>query len=150
MVFAHRPPGVLRFVAYSAGAIDLALGAMLVALSIQAPGARDLMIGGILLVVTCWLPPWILLGVRYELESGELIVRRGPIARRIALASVQEVRVAAPVPGLQGVIVTYRRKLGRSALALYPETPAEFLRQIAMQAPHLRPEGEATLGTSGS
>ena len=148
MVFAHRPPGVLRFVAYAATAIDLALGAMLVAMSQQAPAARDLMIGGIALIATCWLPAWILLAVRYEIESGALIVRRGPIAKRIPLAEVEEVRIAAPVPGLEGVIVAYRRRVRRRFAALYPEDPREFLRQMGASASHLQSAGEGTLKSS--
>lgn len=150
MVFAHRPPGVLRFVAYSATAVDLALGLMLVVLSRQTPVTRDLMGGGVLLIATCWLPAWILLGVRYEIESGALIVRRGPVARRIPLVDVEEVRIAAPLPGLEGVIVSYRRRIRRGVAALYPDDPREFLRQVGLSASHLRPAGEGTLKGSAA
>lgn len=145
MVFAHRPPGALRFAAYSAAAVDLAFGAALVVMGTQTPGARGLQIGGFVLIAACWLPPWILLAVRYELEAGALVVRRGPIARRIPLDALEEVRRSAPLPGLEGVIVRYRRRALRVSDALYPEDPDGLLRQLQASAPQLEPVEDGVL-----
>jgi hypothetical protein len=145
MVFAHRPPGVLRFAAYSAAAVDLALGAALVVMGTQAPGAQGLQIGGFILMASCWLPPWILLAVRYELEAGHLVVRRGPIAKRIPFDALEEVRKSAPLPGLEGVIVRYRRRALRTSDALYPEDPDAFLRYLKSSAPQLESVAEGVL-----
>jgi len=145
VVFAHRPPAVLRFTAYSVAAVDLALGVALLVMGTQSPGAHGFQLGGLILIATCWLPPWILLAVRYEIEGGELIVRRGPIARRIPLAALDEVRLSTPLPGLEGVIVRYRKGSRRAREPLYPEDAASFLRQVQQSAPFLEAVEEGTL-----
>lgn len=144
-VFASRPPGVLRFAAYSAAAVDIALGVALVVMGMQSPGARGLQFGGLVLIAVSWLPPWILLGVRYELDADGLVVRRGPVRRRIAFNAMEEVRRSAPLPGLEGVIVRYRRRVGRASLPLYPEDAAGFLREVQAGAPQLETVAEGLL-----
>ena len=145
MVFAHRPPSVLRFAAYSAAAIDLALGAALVVMGTQSPGAAGFQIGGIVLIVTCWLPPWILLVVAYEVDGDQVIVRRGPLATRIRLEDLEEVRTSCPLPGLEGVIVRYRKGSRKATVALYPDDPAAFVRHVQQSAPFLEAVAEGAL-----
>ena len=123
MVFAHRPPSVLRFAAYSAGAVDLAVGVALVVMGTQNPHGSGLRFGGWVLIASCWLP----------------------IAKRIPLDSVDEVRSSAPLPGLEGVIVSYRKGTRRVREPLFPDDPTEFLRQLGQLASFLEPAADGTL-----
>src|SRR5206468_2803067 len=134
-----------RFAAYSAGAVDLAVGVALVVMGTQNPHGSGLRFGGWVLIASCWLPPWVLLAVRYEIGPDALIVRRGPIAKRIPLDSVDEVRSSAPLPGLEGVIVSYRKGTRRVREPLFPDDPTEFLRQLGQLASFLEPAADGTL-----
>ena len=139
MVFPQRSPAPLRLVAYLAAVVDCAVGAALILMALRGPALRALLIPGAVLIVACGLVPWILLGVRYELEDGELTIRRGPFASRIPLAAVDEVRISAPIPSLTGVVVTHHRD-GRSAtVPLFPAEPEEFLRQVEQNVIELEP-----------
>jgi hypothetical protein len=139
VVFPQRSPAPLRLVAYLAAVIDFAVGVALILMALRGPAARVLVIPGAVLIVACGLVPWILLGVRYELEDGELLIRRGPFASRIPLGAVDEVRISAPLPALTGVVVTHHRG-GRSAtVPLFPAEPEEFLRQVEQNTLELEP-----------
>jgi hypothetical protein len=145
VVFAHRPPAALRFAAYSASALDVAFGIALLVMGAQGPQGRGLEIGGAILLLGSGLPPWILLGVRYEIESGTLSVRRGPMIRRIPLERIEEARISTPLPGVSGVIVSHRAGPRLANQALYPEEAEEFLRQICAGAPQLEVVAEGAL-----
>ena len=130
--------------------MDFAVGTALVVMGAQGPGGRGLLVAGTLLIASSWLPPWILLGVRYEVAGGGLVVRRGPIARRVPLEAVDEVRIAQPLPGLSGVLLTHHRGARRMTTALYPAEATEFLRQIQLAADHLETTGEGILRRRGA
>src|SRR5262245_57340032 len=114
-------------------------------MGMETPATRGLQYGGMALLATCWLPPWILLAVRYEIDQEQLVVHRGPLKRRIPIDDLDEVRASAPLPGLEGVIVRYRRGHRRSTLALYPEDAASFVRRVQEIAPALEPVAEGEL-----
>ena len=145
MVFPHRPPATIRFAAYSVAVVNLAIGVGLVMMGVQSPRASGLQFGGLVLIATCWLPPWILLAVRYELAGGELRIHHGPLTRAIALDTIDEVRASSPLPGLEGVIVSYRKKGRRVREPFYPGDPASFLREVQESAPFLSAIDHGTL-----
>ena len=139
MVFAQRPPGPVRLVAYLSAAIDLVVGVGLIVLGARGLGGFAMMIPGAVMVVAAGILPWILLGVRYEIEEGELRIRRGPFTSRIPLAVIDEVRIASPLPSLTGVVVTHHRDTRSATVPIFPSDPDEFLRGVQQNAVELEP-----------
>jgi hypothetical protein len=137
VVFAQRPPGPLKLAAYLSTAVDLIVGLALIAMGLRGLGTRTLLVPGAVLILASALVPWILLGVRYEIEAGELRVRRGPFTSRIPLAVIDEVRIAAPLPSLTGVVVTHHRDARSATTPLFPAEPDEFMRSLEQSADQL-------------
>jgi hypothetical protein len=125
------------------------------ALAFLVPGAM-----GVLLL-------WMYFSSSYEITPSELLVRLGPLRRRIALSAIEEV---SPRTGfrleagqnyalsLDRLRVRYRRSSGRMAwlpMEISPQDKEGFLRELASCAPGLlpapdgglrRPEGASAAG----
>jgi hypothetical protein len=137
VVFLQRPPWPVRLAAYLSAGVDLVVGAGLIFLGVRGLGGIAMVIPGAVMVVASAVLPWILLGVRYEIEESELRIRRGPFTNRIPLATVDEVRIAAPLPSLTGVVVTHHKGARIATVPLFPADPDELLRHVQQNASEL-------------
>jgi hypothetical protein len=148
VTFGHRAPPTLRFAAYSAAILDLAIGGALIVVGAE-PDGLPLRIAGAVIAAGFWVAPWLLLGVRYEVAEGELIVRRGPVEKRLRLDGIEEVQVSRTA-GVDAVLIRHRRGDAIRVQAVQPDDPVGFLRHLQMGARQLLPAGEGVLRRAGA
>ena len=89
------------------------------------------------ILVGAGLPLWILLDTRYEIADGHLLVRCGPLRRRIALDQIRSVKpsrsmVSSPALSLDRVSIAHGRS---GAVLISPKDKAGFIAALQQQAP---------------
>jgi len=139
VTFGHRPPPAVRFAALGAAVLDLILGLALVVIGMQSPEMSALRYVGLFLIGTGWLLPWILLSVSYEVESGELRVRRAFLHRRIPLDAIEEIRSGGTGGAL---VIEYRAGARRGIESISPEDPSALIQHVLMSAPQMQATGD--------
>lgn len=97
---------------------------------VAPPGAwwMLLLTGGVGVV----LPLWLLLGTRYTLDQGQLLIRSGPFRWRVPVADITRITstsnpLSSPALSLDRLRIEYGRG---SAIMISPRDKEQFLREI--------------------
>jgi hypothetical protein len=104
--------------------------------------------GGVSLLAAGALGLWLAIATRYEISPFDLVVRFGPVKRRIPLECIEGAiparrRVVGPRGEIEVLSVAYRLR-GRPRMAhLVPVERERFLRELAAKAPFLELRGES-------
>ncbi|HEX6850489.1 MAG TPA: hypothetical protein VF139_03720 [Candidatus Polarisedimenticolaceae bacterium] len=122
------------------GTVALAWGEIATSPASMGAGALLLLAGGVSL--------WLAIATRYVISPFDLVVRFGPLKRRIPLECIEGAiparrRVVGPRGEIEVLSVAYRLA-GRPRMAhLVPEERDRFLRELAAKAPFLELRGES-------
>ena len=143
---AERRPWI-AFVLAVDGLVSVGVGAWMIVEGVSGRGPAIFALGGLVIWVGFGLAAWVLLGARYEIDGDVLVLRSGPLRRRIAISSIDEVfptkkNQLSPAWAQARLQILFRPGERATTAFVAPADPAAFLQGLAIADPGLHLTGD--------